>query len=129
MHVSCDGGESSSTQTSSYNSSGMLGAGLWHDADGMTARATAALLLPQEGLSKRVHLFLSDVETNTWSAQDLNRVVSAAAQVVVTEGEKGATLLVAQDSRSGGASHRALSSSSGGKFTERKIPPVKVGYD
>jgi hypothetical protein len=92
--------------------------------------AAAARLLPQEGLSKRVHLFLSDVETDTWSTQDLNRVVSAAAQVVVTEGEKGATLLVPQGSSIGGASHRApSSSSSGGKFSERKIPPVKVGYD
>lgn len=111
-----------------------------------------AVLLPllQDGLSKRVHLFLSDVETDTWSEQDLHRVVSSAAQVIITQGEKGATLLSAQDSSSSSGSSsggaRSKSSSSSGNvhstfgstvssrsdssskpFLDRKISAVKVG--
>lgn len=82
------------------------------------------------GLSKRVHLFLSDVETSTWSQQDLDRVVSSAAHVIITEGEKGATLLAAaQESSSVDSSSRSRSSdskSSSSAFQERKIPAVKV---
>jgi hypothetical protein len=85
----------------------------------------------QAGLSKRVHLFLSDVETSTWSQQDLEGVVSSAAQVIITEGEKGATLLAAAqessvDSSSKSRSSDSKSSSSSSASEQQKIPAVKV---
>lgn len=76
-----------------------------------------------------MHLFLSDVETSTWSQQDLNRVVSSAARVIITEGEKGATLLAAaQDSSVDSKSRNSDSKriTSGSAFQEGKIPAVKV---
>lgn len=65
----------------------------------------------QEGLGaqQRVSLFLSDVETDTWSEAQLQGVVSRAARVIITQGDKGALLL--QGNSSSGAA---------------KIPVVKV---
>lgn len=89
----------------------------------------------QAGLSKRVHLFLSDVETDTWSQQDVRRVVSSSAQVIITQGEKGATLLVSDSNSSNGIGNERSSktsgkssskSSSSSSFQQWKIPAVKV---
>lgn len=93
----------------------------------------------QAGLSKRVHLFLSDVETDTWSQQDVSRVVSSSAQVIITQGEKGATLLVPDSSSSSNDVSRESSSSKStsksssktsskrsSSFQEWQIPAVKV---
>ncbi|KAF6255699.1 hypothetical protein COO60DRAFT_1285696 [Scenedesmus sp. NREL 46B-D3] len=46
-----------------------------------------------DGLGARVSLFLSDVETGTWSQQQLAAVAASCGRVVVTLGEKGALLL------------------------------------
>jgi uncharacterized protein YbjT (DUF2867 family) len=86
----------------------------------------------QAGLSKRVHLFLSDVETDTWSQQDLNEVVASAGQVVITQGEKGATLLAAQDEGGGSgssSSRKGSIDSSSSSFQQWEIPAVKVRAD
>jgi hypothetical protein len=40
-----------------------------------------------------VSLFLSDVETDTWSPQQLDAVAGSCDRVIVTLGEKGALLL------------------------------------
>ncbi len=37
-------------------------------------------------------LFLSDVETDTWSEQEIQDVTAASGRVIVTLGEKGAVL-------------------------------------
>ena len=42
------------------------------------------------GLSPRVSLFLSDVETDAWPAGAVERVAAKAARVLVTRGDKGA---------------------------------------
>lgn len=46
----------------------------------------------QDGLGPRVSLFLSDVETDTWSEQQIQDVTAASGRVIVTLGEKGAIL-------------------------------------
>lgn len=48
----------------------------------------------QDGLGPRVSLFLSDVETDTWSQKQLEDVTSSCDRVIVTLGEKGARLMV-----------------------------------
>eukprot|EP00879_Flechtneria_rotunda_P010537 GHRR01011017.1.p1 GENE.GHRR01011017.1~~GHRR01011017.1.p1 ORF type:complete len:290 (+),score=91.79 GHRR01011017.1:682-1551(+) len=45
------------------------------------------------GLGSRVFLFLSDVETDTWTPQQLAAVTASSARTIVTMGEKGALLL------------------------------------
>jgi hypothetical protein len=59
--------------------------------------ATSPCLRVQAGLgrSRRVSLFLSDVEAEPWSDDWLRLVVSAAARVIVTHGERGALELKA----------------------------------
>jgi hypothetical protein len=47
----------------------------------------------QDGLGPRVSLFLSDVETDTWSQQQLDAVSASCDRVIITLGEKGALLL------------------------------------
>jgi hypothetical protein len=93
------------------------------------------VLLLQGGLGKQVQLFLSDVETDTWSQEDLQQVVLSAAQVVITQGEKGATLLaqVSSSSRSDSKSSSTSRSSDGSTATssssslrQLNIPAVKV---
>jgi sugar/nucleoside kinase (ribokinase family) len=49
--------------------------------------------LLQDGLGPRVSLFLSDVETDTWSPQQLDAVAGSCDRVIVTLGQKGALLL------------------------------------
>jgi fructose-1-phosphate kinase PfkB-like protein len=56
-----------------------------------------------------VSLFLSDVETDTWSQQQLDAVAGSCDRVIITLGEKGALLL-----------HNGSSS------TPQHIPVVKV---
>ncbi|WIA31289.1 hypothetical protein OEZ86_002191 [Tetradesmus obliquus] len=46
-----------------------------------------------DGLGPRVSLFLSDVETDTWSQQQLEAVAGACERTIITLGEKGALLV------------------------------------
>lgn len=46
----------------------------------------------QDGLGPRVSLFLSDVETDTWSEEQILDVTAASGRVIITLGEKGAVL-------------------------------------
>jgi len=85
----------------------------------------------QGGLSKRVQLFLSDVETDTWSSHDLNQVVAASERVIITQGEQGAMLLMAHTSSAGGMESSSSQASTlggdSGRILQWKIPAVKVG--
>lgn len=71
-------------------------------------RITPFLCCLQDGLGPRVSLFLSDVETDTWSKAELDGVAASCDRVVVTLGEKGAVLLA------------------NGSSGEQHIPAVKV---
>lgn len=51
---------------------------------------TGSIMCWQDGVDKRVSVFLSDVETDTWAAGDIQHIVHQTARVVVTKGEKGA---------------------------------------
>lgn len=44
----------------------------------------------QAGLAPHVSVFLSDVETDTWSASDVLRVARRCERLVITQGSKGA---------------------------------------
>lgn len=59
----------------------------------VSLRYMLARPLPQAGLGRwrRVSVFLSDVETDTWSEDWLGLVVALAERVVITRGSQGAT--------------------------------------